>query len=216
MDEQLTAFFLRLHACNDFDECWLVLTETIGNLGFSYAAYCYRFDDAHPAGFFYLLLASNPQLDSARITECQLKCVWTKEAAPAESHLIKPLAINGAFTIPLIASGLSGSVSSDIDTVAKEVCYLYQIAMLFDQACYSFPVYRYLNCQRRHITIDFTVKELLTLQWLSQGLSLKQISDQKVHRSIESVNKYISQLKAKLGVQSRAQLIAVATRLRVV
>jgi len=61
-----------------------------------------------------------------------------------------------------------------------------------------------------------TPMEIETLKWLADGYSIKQISDEKLHRSIDSVNLYIRNAKKKLNARTRDQLIAKALILRLI
>jgi DNA-binding CsgD family transcriptional regulator len=55
---------------------------------------------------------------------------------------------------------------------------------------------------------NLSVQEVETLKWLVSGFTIKQIANEKVHRSVESINKYIHSAKIKLNVRTRDQLIA--------
>lgn len=55
-------------------------------------------------------------------------------------------------------------------------------------------------------------EEQQTLQWLAQGLTIKNIANNKMHKSVESINLYIRSAKDKLNAQTRDQLIAIAVK----
>lgn len=56
------------------------------------------------------------------------------------------------------------------------------------------------------------LEEQQTLQWLSQGLTIKDIANNKMYKSVESINLYIRSAKDKLNAQTRDQLIAIAVK----
>lgn len=55
-----------------------------------------------------------------------------------------------------------------------------------------------------------------TLKWLAEGYSIKQIADEKLYRSVDSINLYIRGAKQKLKARNRDQLIARALILKLI
>jgi DNA-binding CsgD family transcriptional regulator len=72
-----------------------------------------------------------------------------------------------------------------------------------------------INGSRTNVT-NLSILEIETLKWLVAGFTIKQISDEKMYKSIESINKYIHSAKIKLNVRTRDQLIARAMILGVI
>lgn len=56
------------------------------------------------------------------------------------------------------------------------------------------------------------IEEKRTLELLSQGFTIKDIADVKMHKSVESINLYIRSAKDKLNAKTRDQLIALAIK----
>ncbi|MCW8919158.1 MAG: LuxR C-terminal-related transcriptional regulator [Gammaproteobacteria bacterium] len=55
-----------------------------------------------------------------------------------------------------------------------------------------------------------------TIRWLCHGLTISEIADKKMFKSVESINLYIKEAKQKLQVRNRDQLIARAVVLGLV
>lgn len=90
------------------------------------------------------------------------------------------------------------------------------ISALFHQYSVQFSRHTVLKNKQSFGVSPLTQSEIDTLKWLAQGLSLQAIADQKLFRSIESVNGYVRNAKAKLNANSRDQLIASAIMLGII
>ncbi|MCE2572839.1 helix-turn-helix transcriptional regulator [Motilimonas eburnea] len=102
------------------------------------------------------------------------------------------------------------------DHVLPHRLELKMLSEVFHQYSSSFSRNVVLNNANSSGVIPLTQMELDTLRWLASGVSLQVIADEKVFRSIESVNGYVRSAKTKLKAQSRDQLIAKALFLGII
>ena len=90
---------------------------------------------------------------------------------------------------------------------------LAQVTELTQQPVYSYAFESYAgHCQAKHLSH----LEQKTIRLLAQGIGIQAISTQHIHKSRESINKYISTSKIKLGATSLSQLISRAVLLGII
>ena len=103
-----------------------------------------------------------------------------------------------------------------IDQVLPFQADLQLISELFHQFSLRFSRHIALSSNLTLGVSPLTPAEIETVRWLAHGLSLKQIADQKLYRSIESVNLYVRNARTKLKARNRDQLIANAILLGII
>lgn len=119
------------------------------------------------------------------------------------------------------SSGVSLSATNMSCAHFKEYVLPYQndlkvISQLFHQFSSQFSRNISLKGAKSIGVLPLTQSEIDTIKWLAHGFSLQAIADQKLFRSIESVNGYVRNAKVKLNANSRDQLIASAIILGII
>ena len=129
-----------------------------------------------------------------------------------------PIQVYRSNNIGNIGLSATGIKEREFDKdIAPYKDYIRQLGTLFHMHIQSFPL-----CNIAELTplrtpqATLTAMEKETLKWLTRGHSIHQIADEKLHRSTESINKYIANAKQKLSASNRDQLIARAVFLGIV
>lgn len=126
-----------------------------------------------------------------------------------------------SFTRDTTSSGVSLSATDMsrahfADHVLPHQNDLKVISLLFHQFSSQFSRNVTLVGAKSVGVLPLTQSEIDTIKWLAHGFSLQVIADQKLFRSIESVNGYVRNAKVKLNANSRDQLVASAIILGII
>jgi DNA-binding CsgD family transcriptional regulator len=92
----------------------------------------------------------------------------------------------------------------------RDIPYVELLTQLFDNHVRRFLQFFDAPTPFDRIYEPLTEKEIETVKWLAHGYNIKQIADEKLYRSINSVDKYISSSKIKLRAINRENLVAKA------
>jgi len=154
-----------------------------------------------------------------------------KMELPEKFHKVEQISadfdIQYGFTLPIHTGtegfwgsfGLSASGMKEKDFLRDVLPFkdlLIAISTVFDMHIRQISGNHVLEQSTVSTLEALTPMEIETLKWLAEGYSIKQISDEKLHRSIDSVNIYIRNAKKKLNARTRDQLIAKALILRLI
>ncbi len=88
--------------------------------------------------------------------------------------------------------------------------YIQLITHTFHSFVQRFPRFTEELTNYDHVIGRLNTNEIETLKWLIHGLSIKEIANKKLFKSVDMVNKYINSAKNKLNAINRDQLIAKA------
>lgn len=209
--QQLIRFMLACTQSNDFDAHWAHFAEAVSIYGFSFLAYGYS---TKPVDDCYFLLHSACQPISREALEQfdWITCFDKPQIHHTSSPVVCPDDTQHSLSLAFSADLNCKLLAHQGDFSSERIDLLCQYGQHFHQTARNFPIYQHLHCRYAEGELKFTDKELATIKWLAQGHSIKQVAI-LVSRSVDSINKYIRQLKNKLKARSRTDLIRTASHL---
>lgn len=245
-DRVIVDFIIQLQSCATAQQSYCRYAETLGGFGINESIYAILLGDSDYIALSDYRQNFLEAYKDAGGAEADVTVFWSQQRntpqvwndpinqrmeLPEKFHKVEQISadfdIQYGFTLPIHTGveGFWGSCGLSASGIKKQTFLqdvlpfkdlLIAISTIFDMHVRQVSGNHILEQSTVSTLEALTPMEIETLKWLAEGYSIKQISDEKLHRSIDSVNIYIRNAKKKLNARTRDQLIAKALILRLI
>lgn len=201
MERQLLEFLDKFRNCRTSEESWALFVLELQAIG-----------------GFNVLFSLNPVPGSLKMSSgITLSGSIKGGQSETERYDIKvPVYDKDKLEIGYLSFGYQRLGSADDLGTAIDLSFINRMLEIFYMHFESLPLYSaLLKCVNRPIE-ELTTSEKCTIHWLANGFSIRQIAEDKIYKSVESVNLYIKSAKKKLNSRTRDQMIAKAMAIGVI